>query len=49
MSAVQTPPILTKLVHYSRLSTDFSIRVLRGLAWPKVELLIRLWLAKPGE
>jgi putative oxidoreductase len=34
------------LLRFSRLSTDFSVRVLRGLAWPKVELAIRLWLAQ---
>jgi putative oxidoreductase len=36
----------TALMRFTRLSTDFSVRVLRGLAWPKVELLIRLWLAQ---
>src|SRR6266478_3375972 len=34
------------LLRFSRLSTDFSVRVLRALAWPRVELLIRLWLAQ---
>ncbi|MEA3196057.1 MAG: hypothetical protein QOF32_109, partial [Gammaproteobacteria bacterium] len=34
------------LLRFSRVSTDFSVRVLRGLAWPKVELTIRLWLAQ---
>jgi putative oxidoreductase len=34
------------LLRFSRLSTDFTVRVLRGLAWPKVELTIRLWLAQ---
>jgi NADH dehydrogenase/putative oxidoreductase len=34
------------VVRFSRLYTDFSVRVLRGLAWPKAELLIRLWLAQ---
>lgn len=34
------------LLRFSRRSTDFSVRVLRGLAWPKVELAIRLWLAQ---
>src|SRR5260370_20407796 len=34
------------LLRFSRFSTDFSVRVLRVLAWPKVELLIRLWLAQ---
>jgi len=26
--------------------TDFSVRILHGLAWPKIELVIRLWLAQ---
>jgi NADH dehydrogenase/putative oxidoreductase len=34
------------LLRFGRLSTDFSVRVLRGLAWPKAELAIRLWLAQ---
>jgi len=34
------------LLRFSRLSTDFSVRVLRALAWPRVELVIRLWLAQ---
>jgi putative oxidoreductase len=34
------------LLRFSRFSTDFSVRVLRGLAWPKVELATRLWLAQ---
>ena len=34
------------LLRFSRRSTDFSVRVLRGLAWPKAELAIRLWLAQ---
>ncbi len=34
------------LLRFSRFSTDFSVRVLRGLAWPKAELAIRLWLAQ---
>jgi NADH dehydrogenase/putative oxidoreductase len=35
-----------KLLHFTRASTDFTVRVLRGLAWPKIDLLIRLWLAE---
>src|ERR1700720_179288 len=35
-----------RLLRFSRLATDFSVRVLRGVAWPKVELVIRLWLAQ---
>jgi NADH dehydrogenase/putative oxidoreductase len=41
-----TPLLLTRLVRYSRVSTDFTVRVLRGLVWPKIDLLIRLGLAE---
>ena len=34
------------LLRFARHSTDFSVRVLRGLLWPKFELAIRLWLAQ---
>jgi hypothetical protein len=34
------------LLRFSRFSTDLSVRILRGLAWPKVELVTRLWLAQ---
>jgi hypothetical protein len=34
------------LLRFCRLSTDFSVRILRGFAWPKVELAIRLWLGQ---
>jgi NADH dehydrogenase/putative oxidoreductase len=34
------------LLRFSRLSTDFSVRVLRAFAWPRVELATRLWLAQ---
>ena len=37
---------LAKLVRYSRASTDFTVRVLRGFVWPKIDLLIRLALAE---
>jgi NADH dehydrogenase/putative oxidoreductase len=37
---------MTKLVRYSKTSTDFSVRVLRGWVWPKIDLLIRLALAE---
>ena len=37
---------LGKLVQYTRGSTDFSVRILRGLVWPKADLVIRLWLAQ---
>jgi NADH dehydrogenase FAD-containing subunit/uncharacterized membrane protein YphA (DoxX/SURF4 family) len=34
------------LLRFVRRSTDFSVRVLRGLWWPKLELASRLWLAQ---
>jgi NADH dehydrogenase/putative oxidoreductase len=34
------------VLRFARRSTDFSVRVLRGLFWPKLELAIRLWLAQ---
>ncbi len=37
---------MTKLVRYSRASADFSVRILRGLVWPKIDVLIRLALAE---
>ena len=37
---------LSRLVSFSRTSTDFTVRVIRGLVWPKVDLLIRLALAE---
>ena len=37
---------LTKLIQYSRTLSDFTVRVLTGLAWPKVDFLIRLALAE---
>ncbi|HVN42489.1 MAG TPA: FAD-dependent oxidoreductase, partial [Steroidobacteraceae bacterium] len=42
------PPsvLLSRLLRYSRTSSDFTIRVLRGLVWPKVDFLIRLALAE---
>ena len=46
MNSHAAPKLLTRLVRYSRVSTDFSVRVLRGLAWPKVDFLIRLALAE---
>jgi hypothetical protein len=36
----------TALLRFARHSTDFGVRVLRGLVWPNVELAIRLWLAQ---
>src|ERR1700730_8008783 len=44
MHRPKTTPLLSKLLQYTRASTDFTIRVLRGLVWPKIDLLIRLWL-----
>ena len=44
MRKTATP--LTLLVRYSRASTDFTVRVLRGLVWPKIDVLIRLALAE---
>ena len=46
MNLPTSSTLLTKLVRYSIASTEFSIRVVRGLVWPKLDLLIRLWLAK---
>jgi NADH dehydrogenase/putative oxidoreductase len=37
---------LTRLIHYSKTMSDFTVRVLNGLAWPKVDVLIRLALAE---
>jgi NADH dehydrogenase FAD-containing subunit/uncharacterized membrane protein YphA (DoxX/SURF4 family) len=36
----------TALLRFARHSTEFGVRVLRGLVWPYVELAIRLWLAQ---
>jgi NADH dehydrogenase FAD-containing subunit/uncharacterized membrane protein YphA (DoxX/SURF4 family) len=46
MSALQTIPALTRAVRRSRAVADLAVQLLRALAWPKAELLIRLWLAK---
>src|SRR5277367_2062751 len=46
MKSPDATALLRKLVRYSRGSTEFSVRVLRGLVWPKIDLLIRLWLAQ---
>ena len=37
---------MTGVLRLYRSITDFSYRVLRGLVWPKIDLGIRLWLAK---
>src|SRR5580704_14445032 len=46
MNTPKTKPMLVQLVQYSRSTTDFLVRMLKGFAWPTVDLLIRLWLAK---
>ncbi len=46
MNSRETATLLTMLVRYSRASTDFTVRVLRGLVWPKIDVLIRLALAE---
>ena len=37
---------MATVLHLYRSVTDFTFRVLRGLVWPKVDIGIRLWLAK---
>jgi len=37
---------LPSLVRYSRASMEFTVRVLRGLVWPKLDTVIRLALAE---
>jgi NADH dehydrogenase/putative oxidoreductase len=34
------------LLHFSRVSTEFTVRVIRGVVWPKADLLIRVALAE---
>jgi putative oxidoreductase len=46
MSTRRSQTILVQLAQYSRFSTDFLVRLLRGFLWPTVDLVIRLWLAK---
>jgi NADH dehydrogenase/putative oxidoreductase len=46
MSTRITSTRLSRLVRFSRASTEFTVRVIRGLLWPKVDLLIRLALAE---
>jgi hypothetical protein len=41
-----SPMPLTPLIRYSRLLSDFTLRVLERLVWPKVDLLTRLALAE---
>ncbi|MGB8692682.1 MAG: FAD-dependent oxidoreductase [Steroidobacteraceae bacterium] len=44
--AAQANAALTALVRYSHGTTAFFVQVVQKLVWPKVELVIRLWLAK---
>ena len=37
---------MTRFLRLYRLVADFGFRVLRGVVWPKIDLVIRLWLAK---
>jgi NADH dehydrogenase/putative oxidoreductase len=37
---------MTQMLRVYRAATEFSYRVLRGIVWPKVDLGMRLWLAK---
>lgn len=46
MNTKMTSALFTTPVRFSRASTDFTVRVLRGLVWPKIDLLIRLALAE---
>src|SRR5271166_1419180 len=46
MNPKKTSALLTTSVRLSRASTDFSVRILRGLVWPKIDVLIRLALAE---
>jgi putative oxidoreductase len=46
MNTPKANPMLVQLMQYSRSTTDFLVRMLKGFAWPTTDLLIRLWLAK---
>jgi NADH dehydrogenase/putative oxidoreductase len=46
MSKAKTKKISRRFVQHGRMATDFLVRLLRGFAWPAVDLSIRLWLAK---
>jgi NADH dehydrogenase/putative oxidoreductase len=46
MNTRTLPTPLSRLIRFSQASTDFTVRVIRGLVWPKVDLLIRLALAE---
>lgn len=47
MTAKDASTPLTKLIHYSKIQSDFTVRVLNGLVWSKLDLLIRLALQRP--
>jgi NADH dehydrogenase/putative oxidoreductase len=36
----------SRIVRYGRASSEFSLRILRGLVWPKIDFLIRIALAE---
>ena len=38
--------MLFALVRFSHVSSDFFLRLNRGFLWPKIDLIIRFWLAK---
>jgi NADH dehydrogenase/putative oxidoreductase len=44
--AMQANAVLTALIRYSHVTTTFFVQIVQKLVWPKVELVIRLWLAK---
>jgi len=39
-------PLLSSILRYSKASTDFTVRVLQSLLWPKIDTLIRFGLAQ---
>lgn len=46
MRQTKATAALTVLIRYSRMSTEFTLRVLRGIVWPKLDTIIRVGLAK---
>jgi NADH dehydrogenase/putative oxidoreductase len=46
MTTTQTSIPLAKLIQQGKTLSDFTVRVLYGLAWPKLDVLIRLALAE---
>lgn len=46
MTSEDASMALKKLIEFSRTLSDFTTRVLRGLIWPQIDLLIRLTLAE---